>query len=89
MFGVASGAGCRRAVHHAGSDGGTAARGIKADRSAVEVSPHAKGPSFKKTVLPAERSRPSIARIRERWKAHQGKVDRRRLVFIDETWIKT
>jgi hypothetical protein len=26
---------------------------------------------------------------RARWKAHQDKVDPRRLVFIDETWIKT
>ena len=24
-----------------------------------------------------------------RWKAHQGKIDASRLVFIDETWIKT
>jgi transposase len=40
-------------------------------------------------VLPAEQSRPDIARKRTRWKAHQAKVDPRRLVFIDETWIKT
>jgi hypothetical protein len=40
-------------------------------------------------VLPAEQSRPDIAFKRARWKAHQGKVDPRRLVFIDETWIKT
>jgi hypothetical protein len=24
-----------------------------------------------------------------RWKAHQGRFDPRRLVFIDETWAKT
>jgi transposase len=40
-------------------------------------------------VLPAEQSRPDIARKRARWKHHQGKIDPRRLVFIDETWIKT
>jgi DDE superfamily endonuclease len=43
----------------------------------------------KKTVLPAEQLRPKLARHRARWKAHQGKVDQSRLVFIDETWIKT
>ena len=30
-----------------------------------------------------------MARKRARWKAHQGKIDPRRLVFIDETWAKT
>jgi transposase len=40
-------------------------------------------------VLPAEQSRPDIAFKRARWQAHQGKIDPRRLVFIDETWIKT
>ncbi len=33
--------------------------------------------------------RPDIARKRERWKAHQGRVAPSRLVFIDETWVKT
>ncbi len=40
-------------------------------------------------MLPAEQDRPDIARKRQRWKAHQGLIDPRRLVFIDETWIKT
>jgi transposase len=40
-------------------------------------------------VLPAEQSRPDIAFKRARWLAHQRKIDPRRLVFIDETWIKT
>ena len=30
-----------------------------------------------------------MARRRERWKIHQGKLDPTRLVFIDETWVKT
>ena len=30
-----------------------------------------------------------MARKRERWKARQGSVDIKRLVFIDETWAKT
>ena len=40
-------------------------------------------------MLPAEQDRPDIARKRQRWKAHQSLIDPRRLVFIDETWIKT
>jgi transposase len=30
-----------------------------------------------------------VARRRARWKKYQGRVDPRRLVFIDETWAKT
>ncbi len=30
-----------------------------------------------------------MARRRARWKAYQGRIDARRLVFIDETWVKT
>lgn len=40
-------------------------------------------------MLPTEQSRADIARKRTRWKTHQGRIDPRRLVFIDETWIKT
>ena len=43
----------------------------------------------KKTVLPSEQDRPDIARKRARWKAYQGQIDPKRLVFIDETWAKT
>jgi hypothetical protein len=45
--------------------------------------------SFKKTIKPAEQDRPDVARKRIRWRAHQGRIDASRLVFIDETWIKT
>jgi transposase len=37
----------------------------------------------------AEQDRPDVARKRVRWKTHQGRIDASRLVFIDETWIKT
>lgn len=43
----------------------------------------------KKTALASEQERPDIARKRARWKARQGSIDPRRLVFIDETWAKT
>ena len=36
-----------------------------------------------------ERNRPDAECRRKRWKRFQGKVDPRRLVFIDETWMKT
>nr|WP_091686542.1 IS630 family transposase [Methylocapsa palsarum] len=66
-----------------------AERGIKTDPRAVWTLLHAEGMSFKKTVLPAEQARPDIARKRKRWNAQRGKIDPSRLVFIDETWIKT
>ena len=43
----------------------------------------------KKTALASEQERPDVARRRTRWKARQGRIDPRRLVFVDETWIKT
>jgi transposase len=49
----------------------------------------ARGSASKKTALASEQERPDIARKRARWKARQGNIDLRRLVFIDETWAKT
>ena len=43
----------------------------------------------KKSLHASEQDRPDVARRRERWKRHQGKLDAARLVFIDETWAKT
>jgi transposase len=40
-------------------------------------------------LLASEQDRPDIARRRARWTARQKSVDPARLVFIDETWIKT
>ena len=40
-------------------------------------------------MVPAEQDRPDIARKRQRWKTHQGLIAPARLVFLDETWIKT
>jgi hypothetical protein len=40
-------------------------------------------------MRPAEQTRPDIARKRARWKTHQDRIDPGRLVFIDETWVKT
>jgi transposase len=43
----------------------------------------------KKSILPSEQDRPDIARRRYWWKKYQTRIDPSRLVFIDETWIKT
>ena len=40
-------------------------------------------------MFAGEQDRPDVARKRERWKARQVSVDPTRLVFIDETWVKT
>lgn len=40
-------------------------------------------------MLPSEQDRPDVARRRTQWKKYQGRIDPRRLVFIDETWAKT
>ena len=36
-----------------------------------------------------ECERPDVKRRRDRWQRHQGRIDPTRLVFIDETWVKT
>jgi transposase len=43
----------------------------------------------KKALVAIEQARVDITRRRRRWKAWQDRFDPRRLVFIDETWIKT
>ncbi len=48
-----------------------------------------RGSASKKTALASEQDRPDVARKRARWKARQGSIDLKRLVFIDETWAKT
>src|SRR5271167_585285 len=43
----------------------------------------------KKSLRASEQDRPDVAFRRERWNARQAAVDPARLVFIDETWVKT
>jgi transposase len=66
-----------------------AERGVKTEARAVWVFVHAEGLSYKKTLVASEQSRPDVARKRMRWKARQAGVDPKRLVFVDETWVKT
>ena len=39
--------------------------------------------------MASERDRPDVARRRAQWAKRQDRIDPERLVFIDETWIKT
>ena len=43
----------------------------------------------KKTLVASEQERPDVARFRRRWMAHQHRIAPERLIFVDETWIKT
>jgi hypothetical protein len=47
------------------------------------------GLRFKKTLFALEQARADVAQRRQRWRSWQSGLDPRRLVFIDETWIKT
>jgi transposase len=47
------------------------------------------GLSYKKTLHASEQDRHDVVRRREQWQRLQGKVDAKRLIFIDETWAKT
>ena len=66
-----------------------AARGIVVSNYAVWHFLKAQGITFKKSLHAAEQDRPDVARRRARWKKYQGRLAPGRLVFIDETWVKT
>jgi transposase len=64
-------------------------RGLKVDDRSVWNFVQAEKLSFKKTVAASERDRPDVARRRARRAERQDQIDPERLVFIDETWVKT
>jgi transposase len=43
----------------------------------------------KRTLVASEQDQPDVRRRREQWRKYQGRIDSRRLVFIDKTWTKT
>ncbi len=58
-------------------------------RRAVAFRP-CRGPVVQeKTVLAGKMERYDIASRRGRWRWHQHRIDTRRLVFLDEAWVKT
>ncbi|MCX7899496.1 MAG: IS630 family transposase [Methylocystis sp.] len=65
------------------------ARGIKVSHNAIWMFLRREGLRFKKTLQALEQGRADIARRRKRWRSLQARLDPKRLVFIDETWIKT
>lgn len=66
-----------------------AARGVKVSHHAVWTFLRREGLSFKRTLFALEQGRADVARRRQRWRSLQDRLDANRLVFIDETWIKT
>ncbi|WP_426433951.1 IS630 family transposase [Bradyrhizobium genosp. P] len=66
-----------------------AARGVKVSHNAVWTFLRREGLRFKKTLFALEQARADVARRRRRWRSWQASLDPQRLVFIDETWIKT
>lgn len=66
-----------------------AGRGVTVSLWAVWKLFASEGITFKKSLLPTEQLRSAVARKRERWKRLQQALDPKRLVFIDETWVKT
>ncbi|RWM64716.1 MAG: IS630 family transposase [Mesorhizobium sp.] len=66
-----------------------AVRGLHVHPASVGRFLHREGKSFKKTILPAEQLRPKLARRRAQWIRYQTRIDPTRLVFLDETWVKT
>jgi transposase len=65
------------------------ARGMRVSLKAIWHFLRVERLTFKKSLHAAEQDRPDVARRRAQWKKYQGRVDPRRLVFIDETWAKT
>ncbi|GGB14118.1 hypothetical protein GCM10011491_47080 [Brucella endophytica] len=65
------------------------AAGIQVSHDTVWRFLRREGKTFKKTLVASEQDRTKVARFRASWKTHQHRVDPRRLVFVDETWVKT
>ena len=63
----------------------SAERGVKADTSMMSRFFRKIGVTFKKRPSSREQDRADISRHRARWRAYQGRIDPRRLIFIDET----
>lgn len=65
------------------------ADGIEVSHDTVWRFLRRQGLTFKKTLLASETEQPSLVRLPTRWRRHQHRLDPTRLVFVDETWVKT
>jgi transposase len=88
---VGAGEACGEAGPDHASVGSRVARSGHAGnaRYRLALRPPGRADGQKKTLIAAEQDRPAIARHRRRWQAHQHRIDPDRLVFVDETWIRT
>jgi transposase len=89
--GLVAGSGAGLSAHHARDatrDVGRA-RDRGEPRHCLAVPARLRVQFQKKTLVADERERPDVKRRRDRWQRHQGRIDPTRLVFIDETWVKT
>ena len=92
--GVAPGAGSRADPQDAASDhrpasgpsGGRRHCGVPGHDLAVS---EARGSELQKTLFALKQARRTVSRKRPRWRALNRRLDPDRLVFVDETWIKT
>ncbi|MEM9027102.1 MAG: IS630 family transposase [Pseudomonadota bacterium] len=66
-----------------------AERGVIVSHDTVWRFLRREGLSFKKTLLAIEQHRADVVQRRARWRRAMVHLDPERLVFIDETWIKT
>ena len=66
-----------------------AAAGIVVCRDTIWRFLKREGLRFKKTLFALEQARAAVAHKRARWQALRGRLEADRLVFVDETWIKT
>jgi transposase len=64
-----------------------AAHGVKVSQNAVWLFLRREG--LKKILFALDQARADVSRRRLRWRSWQARLDPGRLVFIDETWIKT
>src|SRR5262249_6844598 len=63
-------------------------RGMVVSHGALGAFFAREGITLKKSLHASEQDHVDVARRRARWRQHQGRLDPRRLVFIDETWAK-
>jgi hypothetical protein len=68
---------------------GLAERGLKVHPGSIGRFLQREHKSFKKNPLLAEQKRPKLVRWRAQWLRYQPRIDPTRLVFIDETSVKT
>ena len=66
-----------------------AAEGIAVCRDTIWRFLRREGLRFKKTLFALEQTRTAVARKRARWQALKRRLEADRLVFVDETWVKT